>query len=94
MGHREWRDQIRRDLKVENIILKAGQTKLYWYANILWMDDGNKVKHTMKMEVRGNQAKGRPRMRWMDNIRHDMNMCGLEEGDAQDRIRWNPDLAS
>ena len=37
-------------------------------------------------------------MRWMDNIRHDMNKCGLEEGDAQDRRRWrrmvqNHDLA-
>ena len=37
-------------------------------------------------------------MRWMDNIEHDMNNCGLEEGDAQDRRRWkmvqSPDLAS
>ena len=46
------------------------------------MDVGNKVKQTMKMEVRGTWEKGRPRMRWMDNIRHDMNKCGLEEGDA------------
>ena len=38
-------------------------------------------------------------MRWMDNIRHGMNKCGLKEGDNEDRIRWrrmaqNPDLAS
>ena len=42
----------------------------------------------MKMEVRGTPAKGRPRMKWMDNIRHDMNKCSLEEGDTQDRGRW------
>ena len=35
----------------------------------------------------------------MDNVRHDMNTYGLEEGDAQDRGRWrrmvqNPDLIS
>ena len=58
------------------------------------------VKQTMKMEVRGTRAKGRPRMGWTDNIRHDMNkLCDLEEGDAQYRRRWwrmvqNPDLAS
>ena len=28
------------------------------------------------------------RMRLMGSIRHDMNKCGLEERDAQDRRRW------
>ena len=45
------------------------------------MEKENKVKQTMKMEVRGARAKGRPRMRWMDNIRHDMNKCSLEVGE-------------
>ena len=63
------------------------------------MYEENKVKQTMKMEVRGTRVKGRPRMWWMDNIRQDMSKCGLEEGDAQDRRRWrrsmqNHDLAS
>ena len=49
------------------------------------------------MEVRGTQVTGRLKMRWMDNIRHDMNKCGMEEGDAQDRNKMelpvqNPDL--
>ena len=89
-------DEIGRDLGVENITLKA---RLHWYGHILRMEEGNKVKQNIKMEVRGTPAKGRPRMRWMDNIRHDITKCGLEEGDAQDRRRWrrmvqNRDLAS
>ena len=40
------------------------------------------------MEVRGVRAKGRPRMKWMDNTRHDMNKSGSEDGDARDRRRW------
>ena len=51
----------------------------------------------MKMEVTGTQVKGRPRMRWIDNIRHDLNKCGLEEGDAKTRedgggwyMTWHP----
>ena len=69
---------------MENITLKVN---LHWYGHILQMDEGNKVKQTMKMEVRGTRAKGRPRMRWMDNIRRDKNMRGLEEVDTQDRRR-------
>ena len=34
------------------------------------------------------RANRTPRMRWMDNIRHGMNKCGLKEGDNEDRIRW------
>ena len=57
---------------------------LRWYGHIWRMDQENKVKQrTTKMEVRGTRAKGRSRMRWMDNIRQDINKCGLEE---QDRI--------
>ena len=50
------------------------------------MDEGNKVKQTVKME-------GRPRMRCMANIRHDMNKCGLEEDTKVDCTVQNPDLA-
>ena len=46
------------------------------------------MKQTMKMEVRGTRAKGRSNMRWMHNIRHDMNKCDFEKADAQDRIIW------
>ena len=69
-------------LSFKNVTLKARQARLHWYGNILRMDQENKVKQTMKMEVRGTRAKVRPRMRWMNYIRHDMDKCGLEEGDA------------
>ena len=84
---------------MENITVKARQASLRWYGHIMWMNGGQKGKQTMKLKVRGTWAKGRQRMRLMDSIWHDMNECGLEEGDAQDRRRWrrivqSPDLAS
>ena len=79
---------IRRDLGMENITLKASQAMLGWHGQIMWMREENKVKQTMNMEVRGRRAKGRPRMRCINNNMHGMNKCGLEEGDAQDRRRW------
>ena len=92
-------DEIGRDLGVENITLKAAQARLRWYGDILRMDEGNKVKQNIKVEVRGTGAKGRPRIMWMDNIRHDMDKYGLKEGEAQDQRQWrrivqNQDLAS
>ena len=60
---RERSDENRRDLREENLTLKA--------RHILRMDEENK-KQTMKMEVRFTRAKGRP-------IRYDMNKSRLEE---------------
>ena len=62
------------------------------------MDEENKVKLKTKIEVRDTRGTGGSRMRWMDNIRHDMNKRGLEEGDVsegKDGEGWciEPDLA-
>ena len=73
-GQREER-QIRRDLQMENITLKARQVILCWCGHILRMDeDGNG----------GTLGKPRQGIRRMSNFRHDMNVCGLEEGDVHD----------
>ena len=57
------------------------KTRLLRYGQLMRMDEGNKVKQTMKKEVRGTRGKGRRRMGWVDNIRHDMSKFGLEEGE-------------
>ena len=44
-------------------------------------DEGNKVKQTMNIELRGTRAKGRP------SIRHGMDKCCLGERNSKDR-RW------
>ena len=41
-----------------HIRLKARRARLRWYGHILKMDEGNRVKQMMEMEVRGTRAKG------------------------------------
>ena len=59
----ETRDQRERR---SNKIRRFGRGKHHiesWYGHIMWLDEGYKVKQTMKMEVRVAQAKGKPRTR-------------------------------
>ena len=49
------------ELGVEKMTLKERQARLRWYGHALRKDEGNKVKQTTKMEVRGTEAEGRPR---------------------------------
>ena len=75
-------------IKIHSIIeSEASQVALDYYDySVVWMDEENKVKRTIKIDVIGTWAKGSPRMRWMDDIRHGINTAKgvLKEEDAQD----------
>ena len=42
----------------------------------------------MEMLVPGKKKRGRPRRRWMDLAREDMEKVGAKEGDEFDREKW------
>ena len=42
----------------------------------------------MGMEVPGKRRRGRPKRRWLDNIRNDLSERELSEEEVQDRAKW------
>ena len=42
----------------------------------------------MGMEVPGKRRRGRPKRRWLDNIRNDLSERELSGEEAQDRAKW------
>ena len=42
----------------------------------------------MEMTVPVRSKRGRPRRRWMDLVREDMERVGTREGDEVDRVKW------
>ena len=42
----------------------------------------------MEMAVPGIRKRGRPRRRWMDLVRDDMERVGAREGNEVDRVKW------
>ena len=42
----------------------------------------------LEFEVEGNRGRGRPRRRWRECLKKDMEMRRLEEKDAQERSGW------
>ena len=45
-------------------------------------------KRMMEMAVPGRRKRGRPRRRWMDLTRDDLESVGAQEGDEIDRVKW------
>ena len=42
----------------------------------------------LKMEMPGKRKRGRPEMRYVDEVREEMTMSEVTEEDAEARIKW------
>ena len=67
--------------------------RLRWAGHVARMRDGSLVKSIAQGEPHGRRPVGRPRRRWRDNIRQDMELLEVENPSewwdaAQDRRQW------
>ena len=61
---------------------------LYKVANVMRMEEDHVVKRVMTKAIPGKRKRGRPKTRWKDVCKRDMQTVGLREGDAGDRAYW------
>ena len=45
-------------------------------------------KRVMVMEVPGKRTRGRPKRRWLDNIKNDLSERELSGEEVRDRAKW------
>ena len=83
--HRIGNEIIRGTTKVGEISKKVQESMFNWYGHVLRREDEYVVNMVMVMvmEVTGKRRRGRPKRRWLDNIRND-----LSGEEVQDRVQW------
>ena len=67
---------------------KLRNVRLRWYGHVKRKEEDYVGKRMMEMTVPGRRKRGRPRRRWMDLVREDMERVGAREGDEVDQVKW------
>ena len=75
-----------------NIVRVIKSRRMRWAGHVARMREGRGVYRVLVGKPKGKRPRGRPRRRWEDNIRMDLQDVGLGYEDwiglAQDRDRW------
>ena len=91
----EWRklhnDELRDLYSVPNIVRVLKSRRMMWAGHVARMGEGRGVHRVLVGKPDGKRPLGRPRRRWDDNIK--MDLQEVEGGGdwmelAQDRDRW------
>jgi hypothetical protein len=81
---------IRKSKKTGRYVIYNGPTR--WAGHVVHMEEGRGVHRVMVGKPEEKKPLGRPRHRWEDNIKRDLQEVGGDCGDwmerAQDRDRW------
>jgi transcription termination factor 2 len=92
----EWRKLHNEELSdlhsLPSIVRVVKSRRMRWAGHVARMEEGRGVYRVLVGKPEGKRPLGRPRHRWEDNIKMDIEEVGGSCGDwmelAQDRDRW------
>ena len=85
---KEKSENIRKELGIDDINENVREIRMRWYGHLMRMEEESPVKKVMKAEVKGRRPRGRPRKRWKDNVKQDMEHFQVRAEDTEDRHLW------
>ena len=81
-------EQIRSTVKVKRLGMKMREGRLRWYGHVIRRDQEYVGRKMMEMELAGKRKRGRPKRRFLDVAKEDMEEVGAKETDIGDRKMW------
>ena len=81
-------EHIRSTIKVERLGMKMREGRLRWYGHVMRRDQEYVGRKMMEMELPGKRKRGRPKRRFLDVVKEDMEEVGAKETDIGDRKMW------
>ena len=80
-------EHIRSTVKVERLGMKMREGRLRWYEDVMRRDQEYVGRKMMEMELPGKR-RGRPKRRFADVVKEDIDEVGAKETNVEDRKAW------
>ena len=81
-------EHIRSTVKVERLGMKMREGRLRWYGHVMRRDQEYVGRKMMEMELPGKRKRGRPKRRFLDVVKEDMEEVDAKKMDIEDREMW------
>jgi hypothetical protein len=64
--------------------------KISWVGHVERMEDSRILRRMMREKIYTRRKRGRPKVRWLDDVQEDLREMGIEvwRRKAQDRDQW------
>ena len=66
-------DEIRRRCGVLSIAEKVREARLRWCGHVMRRSEEESIRSIMKLNIEGNRGRGRPKKRWLDCVKEDLD---------------------
>ena len=76
-------ERIRSTVKVERLGMKIREGRLRWYGHVMRRDQEYVGRQMMEMELLGKRKRGRPKRRFLDVVKEDVEEVGVKETDLK-----------
>jgi hypothetical protein len=57
--------------------------RLEWLGDIIRMNEARIVKKIFEEKLEGRMGRGRPRLRWINDVEEDLRMLGVKNGEGK-----------
>jgi transcription termination factor 2 len=90
----QWRIKTNEELitkyKSQDIITVIKIQRLEWLGHVVRMDESRSVKKIFEGKLDGRRGRGRPRLRWINDVEDDLRKLGAKRWrtKALDRVEW------
>ncbi|XP_069977528.1 uncharacterized protein [Penaeus vannamei] len=81
------KNYVRGTVKATEVSAKMQERRINWYGHVIRSEEDYIGNRVMEMHVDGRR-RGRPKLRWRDRLKEDLEDKGLRREGAMDRTRW------